>query len=138
MNRILFVWTALLITPILGIGCGTDEREGPAGPIDGGDTPTNHPPVICDQPDTAARVGDTLILFACAEDEDGDSLMYGMSNILYWWLQPNEALTDFDAVTGEFRFYVRMTDFPLQMFEFYVVDIECNSDTTFFIVRVSK
>jgi hypothetical protein len=122
----------------VGIICCTDDKGTPADPIDPGDTVTNHPPVIRIQPDTSAIVGETLILFAHAEDEDGDSIMYQMANIRHPFVQPNAALTDFDEVTGEFRFYVRISDVPLQMFEFYAIDIECNSDTTFFIVNVSE
>ena len=136
MNKKILLYSALLILFTAGINCGTGEKATPTGPDDPGDTVSNHPPVMRNQPDTSATVGDTLVLFAYAEDEDGDSLIYGMTNIILKHFQHNEALADIDEVTGEFHFYVRSTDIPFQMFEFYAVDIECNSDTTFFTVQV--
>ena len=127
------LYLALLTVFTIAVNCGTDENGTPTGPDD---TITNHPPVMRIQPDTSAAVGDTLVLFACADDEDGDSLTYGMINIILKHIQQNEALADIDAETGEFHFYVKAMDVPLQMFEFYAVDPECASDTTFFTVHV--
>jgi hypothetical protein len=138
MNKKKALYFTLLIIFIAGINCGTDDDTTPTGPVDPGDTLTNHPPVMSGQADTSAAVGDTLVLFAHAYDADGDSLIYGMNNLIIKHIQYDEALADIDQVTGEFHFYVRATDVPAQMFEFYAVDIECASDTISFIVTVGS
>jgi hypothetical protein len=125
--KLLFTVTAVL-TVILGC-----SEEGPASPGQS----SQRTLYIFDQPDTHACVGDTLILRARARETSGDSVYYDMENILMKYIQMHPADTDFDPVTGEFRFYPADEDREFQLFLFRAFNTSGDVDSTKFYVNVS-
>jgi hypothetical protein len=115
---------------ILAIGCG-DSGDGPAGP-------SNHPPVIQAQTDTSAAVGDTLVLWADAQDPDGDDLTYiGIAHITYEEFArgyfPHAGM---HPTSGRFRFIPQADDAPRRRFSFCVDDGRGGEDSTTFTVNI--
>jgi hypothetical protein len=117
----------------LPAGCGGrgSEKTTDAGPV-------NHAPVLCPQADTTAAVGDTLRLQAVADDQDGDSLLYGVVV-----RQTGEEIGDgylvrggMNGSTGRFWFYAQDRDRPSRRFLFTVHDHRGGADTTEFTVTV--
>jgi hypothetical protein len=111
--------------------CGSDD-DGPAGP-------SNHAPVLQAQPDTTVAVGDTLHLWAIADDQDGDPLTYDavvigtLSDFKIRGLPD----TQFDSTDGHFEFRPRTIDRPDRVFRFRVDDDRGGCDSTTFTVNVN-
>jgi len=85
---------------------------------------SNKAPVMESQQDTTATAGDTLVLWAVAQDPDGDALQYGLvvfvtASQIFVGDIPN---TDFDAATGRFEFRVFSSDQPEREFRFTAED----------------
>ncbi len=117
-------------TFILLAGCGEDDSAGPA-------SGENRTLFMAEQPDTHSYVGDTLTLRAQATETSGDSVYYGMENIPINDIQMNPAETDFDPVTGKFRFYPAEADMDSQHFVFRAYNTRGDIDSTRFYVNVS-
>jgi len=125
-------WLALITALfIIAAGCGDDDDtvNGPSG----GDRTL----FMIEQPDTHTYVGDTLTLRAMARETSGDSVYYGMDNTLIKYFQMHPADTDFDSLTGEFRFYPVSEDRPFQYFVFRARNSSGDVDSTSFCVNVS-
>lgn len=119
----------IITTFILLAGCGEDDPAGPSG--------KSRTLFMREQPDTHSHVGDTLTLWAQATDTSGDSVYYEMENILIKYIQMNPADTDFDPVTGEFRFYPTGADMESQQFVFRAYNTRGDVDSTRFYVMVA-
>ena len=105
------VSVALLLGFLIASGCGDDDGGGPVGP-------TNRPPVIQALPDTSATVGDTLKLWAIADDPDGDELTYRLTIFLTsveikLGYRPD---ADLDEQTAYFWFKPGASDLPSRSF----------------------
>jgi hypothetical protein len=111
------------------VGCGDDG---------GGTSPANHRPVLAAQADTTVAVGDSLELWAWAEDVDGDALTYSLAirMTLTELKQGHLPDTHFDAQTGHFVFRPSPDDRPSRFFEFRVSDGRGGADSTSFTVTV--
>lgn len=118
--------SALLII----MGCGDD---------DGGVAPVNHAPVMAQQSDTTVAAGDTLQLWAVAQDSDGDDLIYSLTVhlTLSELKQGDIPDTEFDQQTGHFSFMTTAEDSPDRDFTFSASDGRGGADSTRFIVNVN-
>ena len=118
---------------------GDDNTTGPMNPPSVCD-PSDTPPVITAQPDTAVSVGDTLFLTATATDADADVLEYNAVVELRWiewrtWVFPQAHM---DEVSGRFWFAPSLRDARGRRISFIADDGRCGRDTTEFFVRVDS
>ena len=122
----------VLLGLILASGCGND-KPGPLGPA-------NHAPVIQPQSDTSVALGDTLELWAHANDADGDELSYALAVhlTLTELKQGYSPDTGFDGATGYFWFRPKPDDAPARRFTFYASDGRGGIDSTTFSVTVKS
>jgi hypothetical protein len=123
------VTLTLLVLAVAG-GCGDGEIR-----VTG---PTNHPPVLTAQPDTSAALGDTLILWAIADDPDNDRLSYNVLIHITSDEYSRGYIPDawMHSPSGRFRFWPQADDEPQRRFTFLVEDNRGGTDTTTFAVRV--
>jgi hypothetical protein len=125
--------TSFLVLGLL-IGCSEDRVTTPnQDPIQG-----NHDPVIAQQADTSAIVGDTLRLEFAAIDEDEDSLHFEQEILVSWgdikagyW-----PIADIDSHKGSFWFYPHTYDMPARQVTVMVSDGHGGLDSTTFSVTV--
>ena len=124
----------ILLSLIIFISCGDENGIVDNNPI----IPSNHLPVIQQQSDTSAAIGDTLRLLAIAHDDEGDSLIYYLATVLSWTEIKGgyRCNADIDHVTGQFYFIPKIEDRPERSFYFIVRDVVGGSDSTLFSVFV--
>jgi hypothetical protein len=112
-----YIWTVFLLILTLLFGCSVD---GDINSIDSEDPlelpKKNHIPVIAQQSDTFAIVGDTLRLIISATDQDGDDLGFTQEIPCTWGEvsagQCHPPINYIDFRTGRFWFYPRTYDVP--------------------------
>lgn len=125
-----------LATLSFGGGCGSDDVPVPVIP------PSNHAPVLRPQSDTTITIGDTLHLWAVADDSDGDALMYGAAILGTWGRLRGVSHADFDIdfepLTGHFIFRALARRRMGNDFQFTVDDGRGGRDSTTFTVFVDQ
>ena len=99
----------------------------------------NNSPVILEQTDTTASLGDTLVLWAFATDPDGDSVVYNLDISITWGEIKLGLIPDaqIDRATGRFWFRPQNFDIPSRSFSFIARDGRGATDFTNFIVYVN-
>lgn len=126
----------LLATLFFGSGCGSDDVPVPVIP------PSNHAPVLRPQADTTITVGDTLHLWAVADDFDGDPLIYGAAALSTWGRLKGICYPcidiDFEPSNGHFIFHAQARRRMGQDFQFTVADPRGGRDSTTFTVFVEE
>jgi hypothetical protein len=122
----------LLLASGLLLGC-SDEIEKPPE--------KNHPPIVTQQSDTSAIVGDTLWLQFSAADQDGDDLGFKAQVPCNWGEistgSCNPPVAHVNFLTGRFWFYPRASDVPERVVEVLVTDEHGEYDYMDFDVSVS-
>ena len=98
----------------------------------------NNPPVIVEHGDTSTTVGDTLLLYTDAQDQDGDSISYdGFVHITLTDLKLGTIPDyEFDRLTKVLIFRPRDYDRPMRKASFIVEDNRGGADTTTFYINV--
>jgi hypothetical protein len=130
---------ALILWIILFIGCSEEsiapEHEDPIeNPCQG-----NNPPVIESLPDTFVALGDTIWLYAVADDPDQDKVHFsGSCNNITWSQLQSGDLPGFgvDSQSGEFAFVPKSFDVPYRIFEVSASDSCGAFDSTVFTIQV--
>jgi hypothetical protein len=122
-----------ILSGIFYFSCDEDSSEDLLRP------PTNNSPVIQDQADTSATMGDTLKLLAIAHDIDGDTITY---QYVAWYSLSEIRLNyqvdaEMNAENGHFWFYPQNQDKPDRLFGFVAIDPFGGSDTTKFNITVA-
>jgi hypothetical protein len=124
------IWVLAMGLLILLGGCGSEN---------GSTGPSNHAPTLNAQPDTTVAVGDTLHLWALADDPDGDVLT--LHAVVIGTLSDFKLRGlpdfDFDPTDGHFEFRPKTIDRPDRVFRFEVDDGRGGCDSTTFTVGVN-
>jgi hypothetical protein len=122
----------ILVGMICIYGCG--DSGGSAGP-----GPSNHTPVIEAQADTSLVLGDTLVIWAEAHDEDGDELAYTAAAYISFeeLIRGYSPDAGMNAASGRFEFRTRDEDGPRRRFTFSVDDGRGGADSTTFWVNIN-
>ncbi len=125
-----------MATLSFGSGCGSDDVPVPVIP------PSNHAPVLRHQADTTITVGDTLHLWAVADDFDGDPLLYGAAVLGTWGRIKgcsNSGIDiDFEPSDGHFIYRAHSRNRSGHDFQFTVADTRGGCDSTTFTVFVEE
>jgi hypothetical protein len=116
---------------VIGCGCGKDGGSGSTGP-------SNHAPVLQGQADTSLALGDTLVIWAEAHDDDGDDLTYTAAAHISFeeFMRGYFPDAGMNATSGRFEFRTREDDGPSREFTFSVDDGRGGTDSTTFWVRI--
>lgn len=119
----------VLLGAICIYGCGDDGGGGNTGP-------SNKSPVIEAQADTSVAFGDTLVIWAAAQDMDGDELSYTATAYISFEEFTRGYFPDagMNAASGRFEFRTRLEDGPRRRFAFSVDDGRGGADSTTFWV----
>ena len=128
-TRVLMLWAGAALF-VIGWGCGEKRATEPA----------NRPPVLEAQPDTTVAVGDTLELWARAQDADGDSLSYRVTVYLTYqeYLDSYRPEVRMNGYTGHFWFKPVLRDGPSRAFMFKADDNRGGLDSAYFVVNVTE
>jgi hypothetical protein len=136
------MWIILLLALTFLFSCSDDngtrliDSEDPLDPPE-----KNHAPVIAQQPDIRATVGDTLWLKISATDQDGDDLSFAMQVYCTWGEvstgQCHTPIAHIDFRTGDFWFYPRTYDVPERHVGVLVTDEHGAYASMEFVVSVS-
>ena len=115
---------------LLTSACGDDG---------GGTAPASHAPVMAQQSDTTVAAGDTLDLWAVAQDTDGDELTYSLTvHLTLSEIRLGDIPdTEFNQQTGHFSFRTTAEDHPSRDFTFSARDNRGGADSTRFTVNVN-
>jgi len=127
---------ALVAAAVVCVACGCGGESG--GGVDGGAGPGNHPPQLEAQRDTSVVLGDTLELWARAEDPDGHTVTYGLivplslEELLSGYSPDAHIRTD-----GRFLFVPVTEDGHVRAFRFTAEDDFGGSDLEQFQVNIT-
>ena len=120
---------------VLIFGC-SEESATPTGP--GPDL--NNPPVIEEQADTFATVGQLLAFQVLASDADGDTLEYSAIVHATWTeiMDGYVPIIEMNGETGVCHFTPSDDDIPERSITFIVDDHNGGLDSTTFVVTVNE
>lgn len=127
---------AVCVVSVLFLGCSDDPSD-PGRSNETKEEPENTPPVIQEQPDTSANIGNVLTLRAIASDPDGDVVAYALKIYLNGRFDPWPD-AEIDPHSGLFQFAPKTSDIPSRRFAFVARDDHGAEAETEFVVAVTN